>query len=121
VSRPKTICFDLDGVICSQTPSEYDKAEPNAAMIAMINRFHDEGYRIIIHTARFMSRAGGDPARARELGDAFTRAQLEGWGLKFDELYLGKPSYDLLVDDRAAFFDPDCSRIDTELRSRLGD
>jgi len=29
-----------------------------------------------------------------------TNKQLEKWGLKFDELILGKPSYDIFIDDK---------------------
>jgi hypothetical protein len=79
---------------------------------------HHEGYRIVIHTARFMTRGGGDPARARELGEAFTRAQLERWGVQFDALHLGKPQYDIVVDDRGIFFEADCDRIYDEVKAR---
>ena len=27
--------------------------------------------------------------------------QLKNWGLNFHELHMGKPSYDILVDDKA--------------------
>jgi hypothetical protein len=87
-------------------------------MVRLVNRLHDEGYRIVIHTSRFMTRAGGDAGRAREMGEAVTREQLELWGVRFHDLFLGKPSYDLLVDDRAVFYDADCDRIYDEVRDR---
>ena len=110
-----TLCFDLDGVICSQTDGAYEDAVPNRAAIALINRLHDEGQRIIIHTSRFMGRAKEDPARAGALGLDFTKKQLAEWGVKYDALHMGKPRYDVLVDDRAVFFEDDWSRIAADL------
>ena len=31
----------------------------------------------------------------------FTQKQVDGWGVKHHELLLGKPQYDIFVDDRA--------------------
>jgi capsule biosynthesis phosphatase len=117
----KKICFDVDGVICSQTAGDYENAVPQPEMIALVNRLYDEGYTIVIHTARYMGRSSGDVAAARRMGEALTRDQLERWGLRFHELYLGKPSYDVVVDDRAVFFDPDCERIYEAVKARFGD
>lgn len=33
-----------------------------------------------------------------------TKTQLKNWGVKYDELILGKVSYDLFVDDKALGF-----------------
>jgi hypothetical protein len=109
--KRRTICFDIDGVICSQTTGDYENAKPRQEMIDLVNRLYEEGYRIILHTARYMGRCENDAARARDMGQSLTQKQLESWGLRFHDLYLGKPAYDLVIDDRSVFFDPDTTRI----------
>ena len=87
-----TYCFDIDGVICSDENGEYGKVEPNLHIIEKINELWDEENRIIINTAR------GSTTKIdwREL----TEKQLSSWGVKYDELIMGKPCADLYIDDR---------------------
>jgi CMP-N,N'-diacetyllegionaminic acid synthase len=117
VPVPATICFDLDGVLCSQTDGTYEDAVPNHAAIDLVNRLHDQGHRVIIHTSRFMGRAKEDPARAIEIGLELTKRQLATWGVKYDALHMGKPRYDILVDDRAVFFEDDWAKIAANLEA----
>ena len=98
------ICFDLDGVLCSQVESDYAEAIPNEEAIACVNALHEAGHTIVIHTARFMGRCGNNPIEVYKKGYAFTLAQLEGWGVKFHELHMGKPRYDMVIDDRSLFY-----------------
>jgi hypothetical protein len=42
--------------------------------------------------------------KAEKQGYNFTKKQLKKWGLKYNKLIFGKPSYDLFVDDKAVFF-----------------
>jgi hypothetical protein len=114
------ICFDIDGVICNQVEGAYEDAKPNVKMIALINGLFDRGYRIILSTSRFMGRTRGDVAAAYRLGYDFTKHQLDDWGVKYHELHMGKPRYDIVVDDRAIFYDPDCARIEASLQDLLG-
>ena len=66
-----------------------------------INNLHKKGHYIIIFTARFMGRTNNDYKKANEIGYDFTLSQLNQWGVKFDKLLLGKPSFDLMIDDKA--------------------
>jgi hypothetical protein len=116
-----TICFDLDGVLCNQTAGDYENAVPNADAIALVNDLFSRGARIIIHTSRFMGRAGDDPGEAHRQGFEFTREQLARWGVRFHELLMGKPRYDVVVDDRAVFFEGDWKRIRETLARALAD
>ncbi len=104
MAKLKTLCFDIDGVICSKTDGDYTNAKPYTLAIEMINKLYDAGYRIELFTARFMGRCEGNALKARELGYDFTYNQLTKWGCKFHVLNMGKPVYDLIVDDRALFF-----------------
>ena len=86
-------CFDIDGTLCTNTDGEYEGAEPYPEVIAQVNALYDAGHRIILYTAR------GSTTRIdwRKL----TEKQLWSWGVKYHELFLGKPHADLYVDDKA--------------------
>ena len=47
-----TYVFDIDGTICSLTPSKYEEAEPFPERIEKINSLYDQGHTIIFQTAR---------------------------------------------------------------------
>ena len=78
-------CFDIDGTICS-TNCEYEDAKPYKEVVNKIN--------III---LFTSRGTGSGIDWTD----FTKKQVDSWGVKYHELLLGKPRYDIFVDDRA--------------------
>lgn len=86
-------CFDIDGTLCTNTDGDYTRAEPFPEVIAAINRLYAEGHRIVLYTARGAT-TGID---WRDL----TVRQLAAWRVQYHELYLGKPSADVYVDDRA--------------------
>jgi hypothetical protein len=89
----KTLCFDLDGTLCTNTFGDYDSAEPFEWAIARVNALARTGHHIVILTARGFA-TGRD-------WSAQTRAQLDRWGVHYDELVLGKPAADVYIDDRA--------------------
>lgn len=97
----KKICFDLDGVICTNTFGDYDKAEPIPEAIKKINQLYNNGYYIIIFTSRFMQLFNGDIEKINSTGYKFTKEQLDMWGLKYHKLLLCKPEYDIFIDDKA--------------------
>jgi len=101
----KTICFDLDGVICNNTWGEYEKAIPNKEVIKKINDLFERDYKIIIFTSRYMGRYNSNVKKVYEIGYDFTKKQIEKWGLKYHQLILGKPSYDLIIDDKSINYD----------------
>ena len=87
------IYVDIDNTICNTPPSaDYTKAKPIYERIAKINSLYDQGHTIVYWTARG-TRTGTD---WREL----TEQQLSKWLVKYHELKLGKPVYDLFIDDR---------------------
>lgn len=85
--------FDLDGTLCETKLSDYTNSKPMLERIQKVNQLKCQGNTILIFTAR------GTTSRL-DLRD-FTESQLRSWGLLFDQLILGKPSFDLLVDDKA--------------------
>lgn len=93
--------FDLDGTLCTLTDGNYFDACPIQSRVNKVNSLYDEGHHITIHTARGMSRSNNDHAKAKELFEDLTRNQLIMWGVKFHELFLGKPAGDVYIDDKA--------------------
>lgn len=89
----KTYAFDLDGTLCSLTNGNYEVAVPFQDRISHVNSLHEAGHAIIIFTAR--------GATSGKNLHSLTVEQLTSWGVKFDRLVMGKPHFDLLVDDKA--------------------
>ena len=86
----KTAVVDMDGVICEEGPTfERSLAREIPGARARLEALRDAGYRIILHTARSWS----------EL--AVTEEWLYERGIFYDQLVMGKPVADILVDDRA--------------------
>ena len=98
--EPKVIFVDIDDTICKTTnelhptlPSRnYEKAEPMLDRIAKINSLYDAGHTIIFWTAR------GTMTNIPWFH--VTKTQLDRWGCKYHELRMGKPFYDLFIDDK---------------------
>jgi hypothetical protein len=61
--------------------------------IAKVNQLFDDGHEIHYWTAR-----GG---RTGKDWSELTKQQLEEWGCKYTSLKMGKPSYDVWIDDLA--------------------
>jgi len=90
------IYIDIDGVICTQdkkNPGLYKKALPIKRTIDKINKLYDDGHSIILWTAR----GGTTSIDWRD----FTEKQLEVWGVKYHKLSFDKPSFHILIDDKA--------------------
>ena len=51
--------------------------------------------KVIIFTARYMGRNKENISIAKKQGYKLTYNQLIKWGLKFDELRFGKPTFDV--------------------------
>ena len=100
----KIICFDIDNVICLTKKSDYKNSKPFKKVIKKINYLYDNGYFIKIFTSRFMGRNKENVMKTKKQGFRFTKNQLKKWDVKYDKLILGKPSYDIFIDDKALFF-----------------
>ena len=105
--KTKVLAFDIDGVICQTNGSDYENSRPKIKAIKKINDLYNHGNKIIIFTARFMGRTDNNYEKAYALGYDFTLKQLQAWNVKFNKLIFGKPSFDLLIDDKAFNFDED--------------
>lgn len=93
VTNGRKLMVDIDGTICSKTNSEYEKSVPNLKKIEVFNTLYDLGYEVNYWTARGAN-SGLD-------WDDFTVKQLNEWGVKFTSINMGKPHYDVWIDDKA--------------------
>jgi hypothetical protein len=89
---------DIDGTICINMVNDdgsvnYELSVPMHDRIETINRLYDEGNEIHYWTARG-SASGIDRYD-------LTLAQLHQWGAKFHSFKVGKPVYDIWIDDKA--------------------
>ena len=103
----KVIIVDIDGTICSQVgdPSKpvnqdntdevggLDNAKPFTKRIEYLNMLHDEGHFIHYWTSRGCW-TGVDLLER-------TRKQLDSWGVKYNDVAVFKPFYDIWIDDKA--------------------
>ncbi len=114
-----TLLLDIDGTICPQCEGNYDSLHPYSEAITTINNLYDEGYKIVFYTSRFMGRCENNVIEAYKEGYEFTLQQLKSWGVKFHELHMGKPRSDIVIDDRAIFFENNWEKIKEEIRKKF--
>ena len=87
------IYVDIDETICEcGTERKYSNAVPIMDRISIINELYDKGNSIVYWTAR----GTGSGIDWREV----TENQFKTWGVKYHELKLGKPEYDMFIDDK---------------------
>ena len=92
--------FDIDGTICNNTNSDYENAEPFRDRIEKNNKLYDEGNTIIYHTARGMGRTKNNVILSYKLFYEYTSEQLAKWGVKYHDLFMGKPNGGIYIDDK---------------------
>lgn len=84
---------DMDGVICDERPTfERSLAKPLPGAKAGMQALRDLGYWVIVHTAR------GWPELLQ------TMTWLREHDIAYDQLVMGKPNAELVIDDRAVAF-----------------
>lgn len=87
------IVFDIDNTICNTKGVDYRESTPNYSMIEKLNNKYNEGYYIILQTARG-TETGID---WKEL----TEKQLKEWGVLYHKLMFQKAAGDIYIDDKA--------------------
>ena len=87
------IYIDIDETICNSPKNrDYADAEPIVENIDKANKLYDEGNTIVYWTARGTT-TGIDWRKV-------TEKQFLKWGVRYHDLKLGKPNYDLFIDDK---------------------
>jgi mannose-6-phosphate isomerase-like protein (cupin superfamily) len=85
--------IDLDNTLCYTENSNYIGCVPIYDRIKKVNALKEEGHYIVIWTARGAT-SGIDHS-------VLTKKQLKDWGVKYDELMMNKPHYDIYIDDKS--------------------
>lgn len=107
----KIICFDLDNTLCRTPGNRYHLSKPIIKNIKMVNLLYKKGFYIKIFTARFMGRSNENKIKAQKKASSLTIKQLKKWGLRYHELIFGKPSYDIIIDDKSLFYKYDWIKL----------
>ncbi len=89
--------IDLDNTLCKTIDGDYPNSQPIFERIQKVNELKDLGNHITIWTARG-SRSGIDHSE-------LTKSQLEKWDVHYDTLLMGKPDFDLMIDDKCVNVD----------------
>ena len=100
MNKKYIICFDLDNTICTTKLNNYKLSKPKKKVIKIINDLYEEGFIIKIFTSRFMGRNNENVKLAKKQGFVMTKAQLKKWNINYHFLIMGKPSYDIFIDDK---------------------
>ena len=87
----ETLIFDIDGTICTQE-LDYSQAKPIQEVIDKLNKKYNEGYKIILFTARG-TETGIDWSEV-------TAKQLNSWNVQYHDLLFGKPAGLKYIDDK---------------------
>jgi len=114
--RKKLFCFDLDGVICKNINYKnsnlinYNKSKPIRSAVRAINKLYDDGHRIVIYTARGMTRYNGNISLVKKKLGNITTNSLKSWKLKYHKLVFGKIHYDFIIDDKSINYSPNWTK-----------
>jgi hypothetical protein len=85
------IYIDIDDTICFKS-KDYSQAKPFYINIKKVNKLYHAGHTIVMWTAR--------GTLTNKSWFATTYDQLKQWKVMFHELRMGKPAFDLFIDDR---------------------
>tara|TARA_R100001510_G_C7596702_1_gene164553 strand:+ start:558 stop:872 length:315 start_codon:yes stop_codon:yes gene_type:complete len=86
------IFVDIDETIFNTKKTDYNSSKPIKKNIDIVNKLYDEGHHITMWTAR--GAVSGIDWRV------LTEQQLKDFGVKYHELRLDKPFFDIFVDDK---------------------
>ena len=87
------VYVDIDETICTGAfNGNYEDSVPLEPRIDKINKLYQKGHTIVYWTAR--------GTKTGKNWYQVTAAQLNAWGALYHELRMGKPAYDLFIDDK---------------------
>lgn len=88
----KIFCIDIDGTLCTEG-EDYSLSKPIQKVIDKINYLYENDNYIKLYTAR--------GSKSKTDWKIFTEEQLLKWGVKYNELIMGKPFADHYIDNKA--------------------
>ena len=98
--KNRVLVVDIDGTICVTRDSDYPNSQPIFDRINVLNQLFDQGSTIIFLTARGMGSSNNNAVLAEAKWRNLTEEQLLRWGVKYSQLFFGKPAGDAYIDDK---------------------
>ena len=99
--KKSVFCFDIDNILCVSRDNNYKQSKPIKKNIKLVNFLMQKGHYVKLFTSRYMGRNKEIKSLAKKQGYTFTKKQLKKWGVNYNELIFGKPSYDVFIDDKS--------------------
>lgn len=101
------ICIDIDGTIAElrNKTNYYHELKPIEGAVESIKKLHEEGHYIILYTARNMETYMGNMGKILAFQGPVLFKWLEKYEIPYDEIYFGKPSADVYIDDKGLKFE----------------
>jgi quercetin dioxygenase-like cupin family protein len=89
----KKYFIDFDNTLCHTVGNDYENSTPIKERIEYVNTLKSEGNTVTIWTGR-----GGTTGIDYQ---KLTETQLALWNVSYDNLIIGKPDYDVYIDDKS--------------------
>lgn len=108
-NKKPILVFDVDGTICRETDDDgnlyhplgvsYSDRPPYPFAVKAINDLYDQGYEIVLFTARYMHKENQSQLNSHSRGYSELVKWCEKWGINYSRLVFGKPSGQLYIDN----------------------
>lgn len=98
------LIIDLDGTLTQSDTSNYSEVSPRQDVIAKLQEYHQQGFVIVISTARNMRTFEGNVGKINIHTLPIITTWLDKHQVPYDEILVGKPwcgHEGFYVDDRA--------------------
>ncbi|MCL1038781.1 HAD hydrolase family protein [Shewanella submarina] len=100
----KRLIVDLDGTLTQADTSDYSEVSPRLDVIAKLREYQQQGFEIVISTARNMRTYEGNVGKINIHTLPVITAWLDKHQVPYDEILVGKPwcgHEGFYIDDRA--------------------
>lgn len=100
-------CFDIDGTIAElrKDGQSYSEVLPKEFAVEYLKKLKDAGHYIILHTARNMETFSSNLGKINAIQGPILYEWLKKYQIPYDEIYFGKPSADVYIDDKGLKFE----------------
>lgn len=100
-------CFDIDGTIAETRKEKqfYWEVEPKEGAVESLQKLKEEGHYIILYTARNMETFSSNLGKINAVQGPVLFDWLKKYEIPYDEIYFGKPSADVYIDDKGLKFE----------------
>eukprot|EP00471_Norrisiella_sphaerica_P003830 CAMPEP_0184479924 /NCGR_PEP_ID=MMETSP0113_2-20130426/1450_1 /TAXON_ID=91329 /ORGANISM="Norrisiella sphaerica, Strain BC52" /LENGTH=585 /DNA_ID=CAMNT_0026858095 /DNA_START=15 /DNA_END=1773 /DNA_ORIENTATION=+ len=103
--EPRRFCIDIESLFSVPKSTEnkgadYASCKPDSRMVEFTKARKAEGHYIIIQSARGVRDEEGNSYAASAKVAEISLRQLRECGIKFDEIWFGKPDADFFIDDK---------------------